>query len=51
MAAVPQTGDQPFEVVLNSSGESYLVPADKTILERTRCMTASVGSAVLAKSG
>jgi vanillate O-demethylase ferredoxin subunit len=33
MAAVPQTGDQPFEVVLNSSGESYLVPADKTILD------------------
>jgi ferredoxin len=28
-----RTGDTPFEVVLNSSGESYLVPPDKTILE------------------
>jgi vanillate O-demethylase ferredoxin subunit len=33
MAAVPKTGDEPFEVVLNSSRESYLVPADKTILD------------------
>jgi hypothetical protein len=33
MAAVPQTGDEPFEVVLNSLDESYLVPADKTILD------------------
>lgn len=33
MAAVPQTGDAPFEVVLKSSGESYLVPAGKTILD------------------
>jgi vanillate O-demethylase ferredoxin subunit len=29
----PQAGDEPFEVVLNSSGESYLVPVDRTILD------------------
>jgi vanillate O-demethylase ferredoxin subunit len=26
-------GDEPFEVVLKSTGESYVVPAGKTILE------------------
>jgi ferredoxin len=28
-----RAGDTPFEVVLDSSGESYLVPPGKTILE------------------
>lgn len=28
-----KVGDQPFEVVLKSSGKRYLVPADKTILD------------------
>lgn len=32
-AAAPQEGDQPFEVVLESSGRSFVVPPDKTILE------------------
>jgi ferredoxin-NADP reductase len=31
-SVVPVAGDQPFEVVLNSSGKSFLIPADKTIL-------------------
>jgi vanillate O-demethylase ferredoxin subunit len=30
--APPRQGDAPFEVVLKSSGESFLIPADKTIL-------------------
>jgi ferredoxin-NADP reductase len=29
---VPVAGDQPFEVVLNSSGKTLLIPPDKTIL-------------------
>jgi vanillate O-demethylase ferredoxin subunit len=29
---VPLAGDQPFEVVLNNSGKSFLIPPDKTIL-------------------
>ena len=29
----PQTGDTPFEVVLKSTGESFTVPAARTILE------------------
>lgn len=29
---VPVAGDQPFEVVLNSSGKALLIPPDKTIL-------------------
>ena len=32
-AAAPLAGDQPFEVVLKSSGESFLIPADKSILD------------------
>ena len=28
-----QAGDKPFEIVLQSSGKRYLVPADKTILD------------------
>jgi ferredoxin-NADP reductase len=32
-AAAPQSGDQPFEVVLNSTGESFLIPPGKTILD------------------
>jgi ferredoxin-NADP reductase len=32
-AAAPAAGDRPFEVVLKRSGRSYLVPADKTILD------------------
>ncbi|CAN7194289.1 PDR/VanB family oxidoreductase [Bradyrhizobium sp. LjRoot220] len=28
----PLAGDQPFEVVLNSSGKTFLIPPDKTIL-------------------
>lgn len=32
-AAPPQAGDRPFEVVLKSSGESFLIPPDKTILD------------------
>lgn len=32
-AAAPQAGDQPFEVVLKSSGESFLIPPGKTILD------------------
>ena len=30
--AAPLAGDQPFEVVLNSSGKTFLIPPDKTIL-------------------
>ena len=30
--AAPLAGDQPFEVVLNNSGKSFLIPPDKTIL-------------------
>lgn len=30
--APPQAGDQAFEVVLKSTGESFLIPPDKTIL-------------------
>jgi vanillate O-demethylase ferredoxin subunit len=30
--AVPLAGDQPFEVVLNNSGKTFLIPPDKTIL-------------------
>jgi vanillate O-demethylase ferredoxin subunit len=33
MNAGSQAGDEPFEVVLNSSGQSYLVPAGRTILD------------------
>jgi ferredoxin len=33
MGADHRPGDTAFEVVLDSSGESYLVPPDKTILE------------------
>lgn len=33
MVAEPGAGDTPFEVVLDSTGESYLVPPGKTILE------------------
>jgi ferredoxin-NADP reductase len=29
---VPVAGDQPFDVVLNSSGKTFLIPPDKTIL-------------------
>lgn len=32
-AAAPQAGDRAFEVVLKSSGESFLIPAGKTILD------------------
>jgi vanillate O-demethylase ferredoxin subunit len=32
-AAAPLAGDRPFEVVLKSSGESFLIPADKSILD------------------
>jgi ferredoxin-NADP reductase len=32
-AAAPVAGDAPFEVVLKSSGESFLIPPDKTILD------------------
>jgi vanillate O-demethylase ferredoxin subunit len=32
-AAEPQAGDQAFEVVLSSSGQSFAVPADKSILD------------------
>jgi ferredoxin-NADP reductase len=32
-AAAPQSGDQPFEVVLKSTGESFLIPPNKTILD------------------
>lgn len=32
-AAAPLAGDTPFEVVLKSSGESFLIPADKSILD------------------
>lgn len=32
-APVPVAGDQPFEVVLKSSGRRYQVPADKSILD------------------
>jgi vanillate O-demethylase ferredoxin subunit len=32
-AAAPQSGDRPFEVVLKSTGESFLIPPDKTILD------------------
>jgi ferredoxin-NADP reductase len=32
-AAAPQAGDQSFEVVLKSSGESFLIPPDKSILD------------------
>jgi ferredoxin-NADP reductase len=31
-AAVPVAGDQSFEVVLNNSGKTFLIPPDKTIL-------------------
>ena len=31
-SAAPLQGDQPFDVVLKSSGQTFLVPADKTIL-------------------
>ena len=31
-AAAPHAGDQPFEVVLNNSGKTFLIPPDKTIL-------------------
>jgi ferredoxin-NADP reductase len=31
-SVVPVAGDQPFEVVLNSSGKTLLIPPDKTIL-------------------
>jgi len=30
--AAPLAGDQPFEVVLNNSGKTFLIPPDKTIL-------------------
>lgn len=32
-AASPQSGDQPFEVVLKSSGESFRIPVGKSILD------------------
>ena len=32
-AAAPLSGDHAFEVVLKSSGESFLIPADKSILD------------------
>lgn len=32
-AAAPVAGDRAFEVVLKSSGESFLIPPDKTILD------------------
>jgi vanillate O-demethylase ferredoxin subunit len=32
-AAQPRATDQPFEVVLKSSGESFLIPPDKSILD------------------
>jgi ferredoxin-NADP reductase len=32
-AAAPLAGDQSFEVVLKSSGESFLIPAEKSILD------------------
>jgi vanillate O-demethylase ferredoxin subunit len=32
-AAAPLAGDRPFEVILKSSGESFLIPADKSILD------------------
>jgi len=31
--ATPQTGDQPFEVEIASTGQVFTVPADKTIIE------------------
>ena len=31
-SVVPVAGDQPFEVVLNNSGKTFLIPPDKTIL-------------------
>jgi vanillate O-demethylase ferredoxin subunit len=32
-APVPVAGDQPFEVVLNGSGKSFTIPADRSILD------------------
>jgi vanillate O-demethylase ferredoxin subunit len=31
-SVVPVAGDQPFEVMLNNSGKTLLIPPDKTIL-------------------